>query len=139
MFYVRENWLGSFRERLTRAILQVPQQHAEAITPLLVSTSLLEATALQTHWRPRFRPHWQLVFLVITKTGVTIQGREATNLLMQTICETLAMKQPAVRGSAGRKTGTMLRLKKPRYRLKHSATVLRGKGIALMDGCIGHS
>jgi hypothetical protein len=30
MFYVRENWLGRFRERLTRAILQVPLQHAEA-------------------------------------------------------------------------------------------------------------
>jgi len=68
-----------------------------------------------------------------------IQGGEGTNLLMRTICETLAMKQPAVRGSAGWKTGTMLLLKKPRYRLKHSATVLPRKVIALIGKCIGRS
>jgi hypothetical protein len=35
MFYVRENWLGRFRERLTRAILQVPHKILRRITPRL--------------------------------------------------------------------------------------------------------
>src|SRR5580698_5623301 len=35
MFYVRENWSGRFRERLTRAILQVPHNMQRRITPRL--------------------------------------------------------------------------------------------------------
>jgi hypothetical protein len=49
------------------------------------------------------------------------------------------MKQPAVRGFGGPEDGHNASLKKPRYRLKHSATLLRRKVIALMGESIGRS
>ena len=111
MFYVRENWSGRFRERLTRAILQVPHNMQRRITPRLDwptrSCRSLKSIGGLLHRTP-------------LATGISgynknwgYDSRRGSNESLNTHYQRkhdvpLATKQPAVRGSAGRKTGTML-------------------------------
>jgi hypothetical protein len=78
MFYVRERRLSNSRERLTRAIQRVSQQHEPACGQRLCSLTKLRKLP---HFPqdPRavlLGPHMTTVSFVITKTQLVIQGSE---------------------------------------------------------------
>lgn len=82
MFYVRETRLSNSRERLTRAILRVSQQHEPACGQRLCSFDEATKTAhfLQNPRAVLFTTSVTTVSFVITKTQLAIQGREPVHL-----------------------------------------------------------
>jgi hypothetical protein len=79
MFYVREGHLSNSRERLTRAILRVSQQHEPASGQRLCSFDEATKTARLSS-EPRSssfsRLHVTTVSFVIAKMQLAIQGGE---------------------------------------------------------------
>ena len=136
MFYAHENQTANSRERLTRAVLQVPNSTPRRFRRLCWSRQkLLSEAAILRQPTPLANPSsgYNKNPGCDSRRG---SSESVNTCYLQNITLPFAIKQPAVRGSAGRRTGTVLLLIAPLIDWAHSATVMLRKVIALKDESI---
>jgi hypothetical protein len=136
MFYAHENQTANSRERLTRAVLQVPNSTPRRFRRLCWSRQkLLSEAAILRQPTPLANPSsgYNKNPGCDSRRG---SSESINTCYLQNMTLPFAIKQPAVRGSAGRRTGTVLLLIAPLIDWAHSATVMLRKVIALKDESI---